>query len=56
MLQKDSINVSDGQSASLRQFIDSPEKQKALYKRTLAVVSLSQIFGGAGLAAGVTVG
>jgi MFS family permease len=32
------------------------EKQKMLYKRTLIVVSISQIFGGAGLAAGVTVG
>lgn len=36
--------------------IDSHERQKLLYKRTLLIVSLSQIFGGAGLAAGVTVG
>lgn len=35
---------------------DSPNKQRDLYKRTLFIVSLSQIFGGAGLAAGVTVG
>ncbi|WP_241158343.1 MFS transporter [Cohnella candidum] len=35
---------------------DTPDKQRALYKRTLFIVSLSQIFGGAGLAAGVTVG
>ena len=34
----------------------SPERQQALYKRTLYVVIASQIFGGAGLAAGVTVG
>lgn len=34
----------------------TPEKQKTLYKRTLFIVSLSQIFGGAGLAAGITVG
>lgn len=27
-----------------------------LYKRTLIIISISQIFGGAGLAAGVTVG
>lgn len=40
----------------LRQYADSPEKQRQLYKRTLAIVVLSQIFGGAGLAAGVTVG
>lgn len=37
-------------------YIDTPEKQKRLYKRTLMVVSISQIFGGAGLAAGITVG
>ncbi|WP_191273695.1 MFS transporter [Neobacillus kokaensis] len=36
--------------------IDSPDKQRKLYKRTLLIVSLSQIFGGAGLAAGITVG
>ncbi|HDR7455513.1 MFS transporter [Bacillus cereus] len=34
----------------------TPEKQKMLYKRTLFIVSISQIFGGAGLAAGITVG
>ena len=33
-----------------------PERQQAIYKRTLYVVIASQIFGGAGLAAGVTVG
>jgi MFS family permease len=37
-------------------YIDSPEKLKNLYRRVLIVVSLSQIFGGAGLAAGITVG
>ncbi|PJO43125.1 MFS transporter [Lysinibacillus xylanilyticus] len=37
-------------------YIDSPEKLKNLYKRVLIVVSLSQVFGGAGLAAGITVG
>ncbi|WP_309121537.1 MFS transporter [Paenibacillus sp.] len=34
----------------------SPEMQERLYKRTLAIVVVSQLFGGAGLAAGVTVG
>lgn len=34
----------------------SRENQKNLYKRTLFIVSISQIFGGAGLAAGITVG
>jgi len=37
-------------------YIESPEKLKSLYKRVLLVVSLSQVFGGAGLAAGITVG
>ncbi|RJS61365.1 MFS transporter [Bacillus sp. PK3_68] len=37
-------------------YIDLPEKQHQLYRRTLMIVILSQIFGGAGLAAGITVG
>ncbi|ADP34605.1 MFS transporter [Bacillus atrophaeus] len=41
---------------STRSYIDSPEKLKKLYKKVLIVVSISQIFGGAGLAAGITVG
>ncbi len=40
----------------LQDYIDSPEKQQQLYKKTLRIVILSQIFGGAGLAAGITVG
>ncbi|WBL16950.1 MFS transporter [Sutcliffiella sp. NC1] len=39
-----------------KSYIDSEEKQRMLYKRTLIIVSISQIFGGAGLAAGITVG
>ncbi|WP_144567725.1 MFS transporter [Neobacillus bataviensis] len=54
MLQKE--KALDVQTASLQSYIRSSEKQKTLYKRTLFVVSISQIFGGAGLAAGVTVG
>lgn len=41
---------------NLQPYINSPEKQRALYRRTLVIVVLSQIFGGAGLAAGITVG
>lgn len=41
---------------SMQSIVESPEKQTALYRRTLGVVILSQIFGGAGLAAGITVG
>lgn len=37
-------------------YVDSPYMQQQLYKRTLRIVVLSQIFGGAGLSAGVTVG
>ncbi|MBE5103333.1 MFS transporter [Priestia aryabhattai] len=40
----------------IQSYIDSPEKKNNLYKRTLFIVGLSQIFGGAGLAAGITVG
>lgn len=39
----------------LQRYIDSPERQRQLY-RTLFIVVISQIFGGAGLAAGITVG
>ncbi len=38
------------------EIVASPEKLQKLYKRTLFIVVLSQIFGGAGLAAGITVG
>ncbi|CAN7761488.1 MFS transporter [Paenibacillus sp. LjRoot153] len=41
---------------NLHGYIDSLEMQRRLYKRTLIIVAISQIFGGAGLAAGVTVG
>ena len=40
----------------IEEYVHSKEKQQKLYKRTLVVVVLSQIFGGAGLAAGITVG
>ncbi|MGG3563739.1 MFS transporter [Neobacillus rhizosphaerae] len=46
----------EGQSTWLQPYLESPEKQQQLYKRTLIIVVLSQIFGGAGLAAGITVG
>ncbi|WEZ08465.1 MFS transporter [Priestia flexa] len=40
----------------IHSYVLSEEKQQALYKRILFIVSISQILGGAGLAAGVTVG
>ncbi|WP_121614332.1 MFS transporter [Mesobacillus foraminis] len=48
--------VSKQQPVWLHEYVDSPEKQKQLYKKTLRIVILSQMFGGAGLAAGITVG
>lgn len=44
------------QQALIDSYAQSPEKQRQLYRRTLVTVIFSQIFGGAGLAAGVTVG
>ncbi|MGN7477478.1 MFS transporter [Solibacillus silvestris] len=41
---------------SMERYVHSEEEQQKLYKRTLWVVILSQTFGGAGLAAGITVG
>lgn len=41
---------------AIGRIVHSPEKLKKIYKKVLIVVSLSQIFGGAGLAAGITVG
>ncbi|QYR23097.1 MFS transporter [Paenibacillus sp. sptzw28] len=42
--------------SQLNDYVESPEKQRHLYKRTMIIVIASQIFGGAGLAAGITVG
>ncbi|MFS0780591.1 MFS transporter [Bacillus sp. 1P06AnD] len=43
-------------SSHIQEYVDSPEKQVQLYRRTLIIVVISQMFGGAGLAAGITVG
>lgn len=52
----DDIKTLESQPAWLQHYIESPKKQEQLYKRTLLIVVISQIFGGAGLAAGITVG
>ncbi|SHN22649.1 MFS transporter [Gracilibacillus kekensis] len=44
------------ENSTLQPYLESENKRKQLYKRTLVFVILSQIFGGAGLAAGITVG
>jgi MFS family permease len=51
-LEKKMKNLPD----SLKEYVTSPEKQEHLYKKTMKIVMASQIFGGAGLAAGITVG
>ncbi|WP_322552602.1 MFS transporter (plasmid) [Priestia megaterium] len=56
MLDKDNSKVLEDQLSWLQSYINSSEKKSQLYKRTLVIVIISQIFGGAGLAAGVTVG
>lgn len=48
--------LGDKSNNSIRQYAESPEMQQQLYRKTLWIVVLSQILGGAGLAAGVTVG
>ncbi len=40
----------------LQEYIHSPKKKQKLYRKTLMIVVLSQIFGGAGIATGVTIG
>lgn len=42
--------------AEFRSYVESPEKQRRLYRKTMNIVIASQMFGGAGLAAGITVG
>lgn len=54
--QTDGASAAENQPEWLQSYVESAEKQKALYKKTLMIVVLSQIFGGAGLAAGITVG
>lgn len=41
---------------TIQDYVGSPELLRKLRRRTLMIVVLSQIFGGAGLAAGITVG
>ncbi|MGO4497702.1 MFS transporter [Paenibacillus sp. 2RAB27] len=43
-------------SEGIQAYKHSPEKQQQLYRKTLRTVIVAQLFGGAGLAAGVTVG
>jgi len=51
-----SQNPKNSKPAWLQSYVNSPERQLKLYRRTLLIVVMSQIFGGAGLAAGITVG
>lgn len=56
VMTKKDTNISTQQPLWLQGYIDSPEKQNQLYKKTLKILIFSQIFGGAGLGAGITVG
>lgn len=42
--------------ATIEHYTRSQDAQQKLYKRSLLIVMMSQVFGGAGLAAGITVG
>ncbi|WP_204670743.1 MFS transporter [Gracilibacillus alcaliphilus] len=53
---KRGMGMLDKKNHLTESYIDNPKKQKVLYKRILIIVVISQIFGGAGLAAGLTVG
>lgn len=53
---KRGVRVKQYQSKEVEHYLHSTEAQQKLYKRSLIVVVMSQIFGGAGLAAGITVG
>ncbi|MCJ8012964.1 MFS transporter [Paenibacillus sp. KQZ6P-2] len=52
-MQHESRSITD---SYIQGYVDSPDLQRQLYRRSLLIVVISQIFGGAGLAAGVTVG
>ncbi|MFD0670117.1 MFS transporter [Cohnella sp. GCM10027633] len=56
MPEDDRATRTNERADSIREYIASPEKLDKLRRRTLAIVVLSQLFGGAGLAAGITVG
>ena len=56
MLQEEGELMKNNQSAIIEQYVHSKDEQQKLYKRSLIIVMLSQVFGGAGLAAGITVG
>lgn len=53
---KEGINMPGELNNFAQGYIENSERIKKLYKRTLIIIVISQMFGGAGLAAGVTVG
>jgi MFS family permease len=55
-LENNTATSSQGNPDPLQKYVHSSEEQQRLYRRSLFVVVLSQMFGGAGLAAGITVG
>lgn len=55
-MARKSKKISTQKHLWLQEYIDFPEKQNQLYKKTLKILIITQIFGGAGLGAGITVG
>ncbi|MDF2680454.1 MAG: ydeG [Brevibacillus sp.] len=52
----DNIPSSQNQADTWQIYTDSPEKRQQLQRQTLFIVVLAQIFAGAGLASGITIG
>lgn len=52
----DNMALPENRANWMRNYIDSPEKRQQLQRRTLLIVVIAQIFGGSGLAAGITIG
>lgn len=50
------IKAEKNNTELINTYINNPEKLRKLYKRTLITIMFAQILGGAGLAAGITVG
>lgn len=56
-MAQSNVNInSKNAKYNIQDYIESVDKQNKLYKKTLIIIIISQIFGGAGLSAGVTVG
>lgn len=55
-IEQTNLETANGSTPKIHNYAFTKEEQQRLYRRSLIVVVLSQMFGGAGLAAGITVG